>query len=248
MKKRILFISVILILTGCGKGGSDSNPAPAPGGGTPTGGGGTTTVPAPVNALLTLPSQNAVCTTGTITSATESTVLFTWNASANTNSYDLNLKNLLTSTTTVQNTASTQLNVTLLRNTPYSWYIVSKSSTTAATAQSDVWKFYNAGPGTVTYSPFPAEIISPTYAQSVTITTGMVNLTWQGSSVNPGTIAAYDVYFGTTTVPALLKSGVTDSFLNAVSVTSKTTYYWKVITKDILGNTSDSGIFQFSVN
>jgi hypothetical protein len=245
MKRGILIISVILILMGCGKGGSNSNPTP---GGSTTNGGGTTSIPAPAQASLTLPAQNTVCTTGTVTSSTESTIQFTWNASANTDSYDLYLKNLLTSITTTQNTTSTQLNVTLLRNTPYSWYIVSKSTKTATTAQSDTWKFYNAGPGTITYSPFPAEIISPTFAQNVTATAGTVNLTWKGSSVNPGTITAYDVYFGTTTSPAILKSGVTDSFLNNVSVTSNTTYYWKVITKDILGNTSDSGIYQFSVN
>jgi hypothetical protein len=232
MKNRILFIALILILQGCG-GSKKNNPAPSN---------------SPAKAVLTSPTQNAVCTTGTIISATQSSILFAWDASANTNSYDLVLKNLLTSATTTQSTTANQLTVTLARNTPYSWYIVSKSSQTATTAQSDTWKFYNAGAGVVTYAPFPAEIISPTFGQNVTASSGTTNLTWKGSSVNPGTITSYDVYFGTTNNPPMVNNAITDSFVNGVAVTSKTTYYWKVITWDMDGNSSDSGLYQFTVN
>lgn len=231
MRKGLLIISFVLALLGCGSS-KKSNPAP---------------VLPPVAVVLTTPAQNAVCITGTVVSGTQSSVNFTWAASANTNSYDLVLKNLLTSASTTQNTTSTSLSITIDQNTPYSWYIVSKSSQTAATAQSDTWKFYNSGPGVVTYPPYPAEITAPTFGQTVTASSGMVNLTWTGGSVVSGTIVNYDVYFGTTTTPALLKGNVTDSFLNNVSVTSGTTYYWKVITRDNAGNTSDSGIYQFSV-
>lgn len=242
MKKGILLIiPAILILMGCG-GGKQNDPTPAP-----------VQVSAPNKVALSAPAINSVCTTGTIISATQSSISFSWAASSNTDSYDLYLKNLLNSAVTTQNVTATQATVTLLRNTPYSWYIVSKSTKTTTTAQSDVWKFYNAGSGTVTYAPFPAEITSPTFAQNVSATAGAINLAWAGSPVNTGTIvttpiATYDVYFGTTNTPPVLKSGVADSFLNNVAVTSKTTYYWKVITKDALGNTSDSGLYQFNVN
>jgi hypothetical protein len=229
MRNWILFIALILVLQGCKK----NNPSPAV---------------SPAKAVLAAPSQNAVCTTGTIISATQSSIVFTWDASANTTSYDLVLKNLLTSATTTQNTTANQLTVTLARNTPYSWYIVSKSTKTATTAQSDTWKFYNAGPGVITYAPFPAEIISPTFGQSVTASSGTINLTWKGSSVNPGTITSYDVYFGPTNNPPMVNNAITDSFVNGVAVTSKTTYYWKVITWDMDGNSSDSGLYQFTVN
>ena len=123
MRNFILVIASIIILQGCG-GGKKNNPSPSP-----------------KKAVLTSPAQNAICTTGTIISNTESSILFTWNASPNTNSYDLVLKNLLTSASTTQNTTSTQLTVTLARNTPYLWYIVSKSTLNGATAESDKWKF-----------------------------------------------------------------------------------------------------------
>jgi len=231
MRSWILFIASIIILQACG--GKQNTPKPAN---------------TPGKAALTSPAQNAVCTTGTVISGTESSILFTWDASANTNSYDLVLKNLLTSATTIQSTTATQLTVTLSRNTPYSWYIVSKSTQSGTTTPSDTWKFYNAGPGVITYAPFPAEVTSPTFGQNVNASSGTIDLTWKGSSVNPGTITGYDVYFGTTSNPPVLKSGVTDAFINGVSVTSKTTYYWKIITWDIDGNSSDSGLYQFTVN
>ena len=201
----------------------------------------------PDPATLVFPALNAVCTAGTVISTTQSTVIFNWNASANTNSYDLTIKNLLTGVTTTQNVGTNQLAVTLLRNTPYSWYVVSKSISTSTTAKSDTWKFYNSGPGTVNYPPFPAAITAPVFSQNITAANNVVNLLWTGSDTD-GDIVGYDVYFGTTSSPPLLKSNVADMFLNNVSVPTKTTYYWKIVTKDLMGNTSDSGLYQFTVN
>jgi hypothetical protein len=229
MRSRVLAIALILMLQACG-------------------GKHEAVVPSPSKVLLTAPAQNAVCVTGTSVSNGQSSVSFTWGASANTDSYTVVLKNLLTSASTTQNTTSTQLTITLDQNTPYSWYVVSKSSQTSATAQSDTWKFYNSGPGIVTYPPYPAEITSPTFGQLVTAASGTISLTWTGSSVTAGTILNYDVYFGTTSTPAIFKGAITDSFVNSMSVVSGTTYYWKVITRDKAGNTSDSGLYQFIVN
>ena len=234
MKKELLIVLAIFLLMGCG--GKSNNPTPTP-----------PSVPKPTQATLSAPVQNAVCATGTIISATQSSISFSWNAAANTNSYNLVIKNLLTSDSTTQNTTQTQLAVALLRNTPYSWHVVSQSTQTTATAQSTVWKFYNSGPGVVTYAPFPAEITSPTFGQSITATAGTINLTWVGSVVSPDVIASYDVYLGTTSSPAIAASAITNSFLNNVSVTANTTYYWKVVTRDVTGNTSDSGLYQFMV-
>lgn len=228
----LLIITTIFILMGCG--GKKSNPIPQP--------------LAPTAVLLGTPQQNSVCIIGTIVSATQSTVIFGWSSSEFTDSYDLTVTNLLTGTSITQNFTATSGSLSLLRNTPYSWYVTSKSNTSTSTAQSSTWKFYNAGAGTVTYAPFPAAIISPTFEQMVTTTTGTVNLTWAGSTVTTGTTLTYDVYFGTTNTPVVLKSSITDSFLNGVAVTSKTTYYWRIITKDTAGNASDSGLYQFSVN
>ena len=241
MRKSFVIVCWILLLTGCKKtnsgstGGSNPNP------------GGSNTAPAPTKATLTFPDQNGLCISGTDLSDSFSTVTFTWSAGSNTDSYDLNLKNLNTSVSTVQSTSQSTLSMSLQKNTPYSWYIISKSGKSSTTAQSDTWKFYNAGKGIISYAPFPAEITSPAYGEMVVATGGTINLTWQGSSVIAGTIASYDIYLGITKTPGLLQASVSNSFLNNVTVSSNSTYYWKVITRDHAGNTSDSGLSQFSV-
>ncbi|OCX50836.1 hypothetical protein BEL04_19095 [Mucilaginibacter sp. PPCGB 2223] len=226
MRKRIIILlTATCVFTGCSKKNDTKD------------------IPDPVAAILTFPAQNSACTTGTVISSTQSTIVFTWNSASNADSYEIDIKNLLTGTISTQTITTNQYTATLLRDTPYSWYIVSKSSSSAVTAKSDVWKFYNAGVGTVSHPPFPADNLSPTFGQSVTGST--VNLTWTASDPD-NDIAGYDVYFGTNSTPAISKSNITAQFVNGVTVTPGTTYYWKVITKDAAGNTSDSGTFQFS--
>lgn len=226
MRKGLLFLVIIILYQSCG--GKKSAPIPA------------TT---PGKAVLATPAKNSLCVTGAAISATESSVTFSWNASDNTDEYDLVVKNLLTSTISNQTTPLTQLAVTLLQNTPYSWYIVSKSKKNSTTTQSDSWKFYNSGSGIITYAPFPAEIISP--APNEIITSATADLSWKGSATDPSTIANYDIYFGSTNTPLVFKTNLTDTVLKSVNLASNTTYYWRVVTRDISGNTSDSGLFQF---
>jgi hypothetical protein len=226
-KLSILLAILTFLAMGCGKK-SDATP------------------PAPGAATLSFPAQNSACTTGTVISATQSSITFTWNSASNADSYELSYRNLLTGLSAVQTTTSNQLTVTLLRNTPYSWFVVSESSKTSATTQSSTWKFYNAGAGTVSHPPFPADNLVPTEGQSVTTTTGSVSLSWTGSDPD-NDIAGYDVYFGTTATPPVL-TNTTSTSVNIVAVTSGSTYYWRVVTKDAAGNTSDSGLFQFTVN
>jgi hypothetical protein len=235
MKKKCLIFFMVLITAACSNKGSD-NPTPP-----------VVTVPSPAQASLTAPAQNAVCTAGSVLTDSTTSVTFSWNTSANTNTYGLAIENLLTNAITTQSTSATTLAVTLSRNTPYQWYVVSQSSKTTTTAQSSTWKFYVAGPGVVTYAPFPATITAPTFAQSVTASSGTINLTWTGSDVE-NAITGYDVYFGTGSTPVLFQSGITNMYLDNVNVSSGKTYYWRVITKDSFGNSSDSGVYQFSVN
>lgn len=233
MKKlNYIIFALSFVLASCG-GGGKNDPVPDQ--------------PPPDKALLVFPEKDAVCTTGTIVSATVSSLTLKWNAAANTDSYDVTVKNLLTGTLTTQTTAKTELTVNLLINTPYSWVIISKSAKVSTITTSDTWKFYNSGPGIVSYAPFPADIVSPYFKQNVTATNGKVTLDWNGSDVD-GDIVSYDVYFDTKASPAIFKTGITDSILNDVAVTSGTTYYWKVIIRDSKGNSSDSGIFQFAIN
>lgn len=233
MKRGFYFLGYLLIIA-CGKEDSQQPipTAPAP--------------QAPAAAILLFPVQNEECTAGIIVSNTQSTITFSWKSAVYAESYELHVKNLENGISIFQSTMLTSLNLTLSRNTPYSWYVVSKNIKSATAANSATWKFYNSGAGKTTYAPFPAEIVSPEMGQRL-IAVDKVTLDWIGSDVDED-ILNYDVYLGTSQNPSLLKEKVLESVLNEVSVKPNTTYYWKIITRDTEGNSSDSGVFQFSVN
>lgn len=233
MKNKILLLTLLFIAGCAGKKSQDPIPA-------------VTGNAVPSKAVLTFPAQNAVCSSGTIVSATQATIVFSWNAATNADGYEIAIKNLLTGSVSTNQTGTNVYTTNLLRGTPYSWYVVSKSNANTTTTSSDTWKFYVAGLGAVSYSPFPAALLSPSFGQIISSTTS-TTLTWTGSDVD-NDIAGYDVYLGTIASPPLLKSNVTDQSLSALNLTANTTYYWKVITRDLQGNTSDSGVYQFKIN
>ncbi|SDL84977.1 hypothetical protein SAMN05421813_1036 [Daejeonella rubra] len=202
--------------------------------------------PQPEKAILTFPIDNTICLEGNIISNTESSINFTWNSSNNTDAYEFSLKNLITGVSLIKLVNTTNIEVSLLRNTPYSWFVSSISTKNAFIAKSDTWKFYNSGPGSISYSPFPAEIIAPKKEESVQPISGNINLEWKGSDVD-GDIINYDIYFGSSLIPPIFISKTTYTTLKDVPVKENITYYWKVITRDSKGNLSDSGLYQFVV-
>ena len=227
MKFKVLIIIFFLfIFPGCQKGEKAS--------------------PQPEKATLVFPVDNSVCVEGTILSLTENSINFTWNSSNSTDSYEFSIKNLITGISIVKVVNAPNIEITLLRNTPYSWFVSSRNTKNSFIAKSDTWKFYNSGPGLISYSPFPAEIISPKKSEVVQSISGNINLEWKGSDVD-GDILNYDVYLGTSITPIILSSRLTTNSLNNVAVKENTIYYWKVITRDSKGNLSDSGLNQFTV-
>ena len=82
----------------------------------------------PSKASLTFPLQNELCTQGTIISATQSSLVFKWTATTNTDHYIVTLTDLVTGTATTQTATTNQLAIVLLRNTPYSWNVTSVSA------------------------------------------------------------------------------------------------------------------------
>ena len=229
MRQLIFILISVVILTGCGKGTVKKDDAP----------------PASNKPVLLSPAQNEICEQGKVISATSSSVTLKWNAVSNANSYEINIKNLTDGSVITQTVNATQLDVALTRNAPYSWSVTSKATAGGATAKSDTWKFYNSGPATISYAPFPAEIVAPAMNQIVAIVNGKITLSWNGSDVD-NDIVSYDVYLSDSPTPTLLRSNVTVNSITDVVVTGGTKYYWKVVTRDGKVNTSDSGVYKFS--
>lgn len=203
-----------------------------------------TITPPPTAAILNSPINNEACNTGVIVSDTESKITFNWQAGSNVDTYLLTVTNLLNKEQITQSVSSTSAEITLKRNTPYSWLVTSKSNKNTSTADSEKWKFYNAGLANSTYAPYPAEIISPKLGQTVTATNGKITLEWKGADAD-NDIKNYDIYLGTTKTPSLIKGEHVGNTLTEVAVNVTSTYYWKVITRDSKGNTSDSGLIEF---
>ena len=230
-----------LTLISCGGGGDD-------GGGSGGGGGGGNVINPPGKSTLTAPANNKTCETGTSVSDTQSEVTFTWGASADTNTYDLKITDLNSSTITNKTGLSTTTTkVTLDKGVPYSWNITSKSTASTTTTASDTWKFYLAGTGVVNYAPFPADLKTPASGSTVTRDgDGKVAFTWDGSDPDTGDTLKYTLYVDTTDgkqTPATALSNLTAKTAS-VALEAATTYYWRVKTSDGT-NSSYSIVYSF---
>lgn len=214
-------------------------------------GGSTVTPPPPTPdpptaAILTFPDDNEECTTGTEVNATQSSVTFTWQASQNTDLYDLVLKNLDTNSILTFSSSTNQIAIIINKGTPYSWYVVSKSNSVTQTATSATWKFYNAGDPVQSYAPFPADLVAPDMGANLT-GVSMVTLEWSGSDIDDD-IVSYDIYFDTTSPPTTQLGGTLTVTTIDAPVSAGNAYYWRVIITDSEGNNSESEIFEFRVD
>ena len=205
-------------------------------------------VPAPGKSGLSAPENNEVCYEGEEVDDTNSSVTFSWEASSDTDSYDLQITNQETNQTqTESGITSTSKAVTLATDVSYSWKVASKANDTSDTTDSDTWQFYLAGDGQENYAPFPATIISPTSGAAVDASNGLVTLSWEGNDPDEGDSLTYTIYFDE--VDGLqdpIEEDVLESSLE-VSVESGTTYYWRVKTSD--GKSSSfTLVYSFIVN
>jgi hypothetical protein len=227
MIRNIIGLFVLAVFVSCG--GDDGPP------------------PAPQGAALVFPEENSECTTGTEVNQTSTQVTFRWMASSNTERYTLNVVNLNTNVPQNLSTVSTSASLTLAKGTPYSWSVTSQNASSDQVATSETWLFYNAGSQT-TYAPFPAQLVHPLSGSTVIKdVANEVLLEWTGADVD-NDIESFEVFLSTTNPPttSVGLANATDMELS-VSVESGTVYYWKLVTTDLEGNTSDSGVFDFKV-
>jgi hypothetical protein len=179
-----------------------------------------------------------------VVSESNNRITFQWNEAQNTDSYTLVIKNLNTNQEINQSANTNQAAVTLDRGTPYQWSVISKAQGTTTTASSATWKFFNAGEGITNYAPFPADAVYPARGTQIQ-TSGTITLEWVGADVDDD-ISGYEVYLDTATDLTVEPVTTTDSSLE-VTVASGQSYFWKVVTFDSAGNSSNSEVFEFSV-
>lgn len=201
----------------------------------------------PTSALLEHPEENSECTTGLDLGGTTTEVQFRWQAAMNTDTYTLKVTNARTNQEQSITTAALFASLPIEKGELYSWFVITENSDVQEEASSTVWQFYNSGFET-TYAPFLATINKPLSGQTVfKDINNDVTLDWDGSDIDDD-IDGYEVYFSTVSPPeALVESTNAFTTSTQVAVVSGGVYYWKVITRDEEGNTSDSGVYEFRV-
>ena len=242
-----LYILSFVLIISCSEDDDDSGtttpavtqqPAPAP----------TPQVPTPGKSNLSAPENNEVCYEGEEVDDRNSEVTFSWDASSDTDSYDLVINNQETSQSqTESGITSTSKAVILATDVSYSWKVVSKANDTSDTTESDTWQFYLAGDGQENYAPFPATILSPTSGAALDANNGSITLSWEGNDPDEGDSLTYTIYLDE--VDGLQDPIEEDSSETEleVSVESGTTYYWRVKTSD--GKSSSfTLVYSFIVN
>ena len=205
-------------------------------------------VPTPGKSSLSAPENNEVCYEGEEVDGINSEVTFSWDASTDTDSYDLVITNQETNQSQIESgITSTSKVVTLATDISYRWKIVSKANDTNDTTESDTWQFYLAGDGQENYAPFPATILSPLSGAAVDSNNGSITLSWEGNDPDEVDNLTYTVYFDEIDglqVPFEEESSETSL---EVSVESGNTYYWRVKTTD--GKSSSfTLVYSFFVN
>jgi len=226
--RTIVTLMAVFMLLGCG--GSKDAPIPAPGA-----------------VSLSNPADNTACLKATSVTGNSAPITFSWGAASNASSYRLTITNLTNQAVTTVDAGSALSNsVNLDVNTPYSWKIAAINTT--GETPSSVFKFYLSGNALTNYAPFPADLTLPATG-SVLNANGasslQVTLQWVGSDTD-NDIASYSVYLDNTNATTQVVASQTGNSL-AQSLSSGKTYYWKVVTTDKKGNSSNSVVGTFQI-
>lgn len=245
MKKVQFLIVLILHIVSCGTEEDASDPKSSI---VQTPPNNTATVPTPGQSSLSAPANNEVCLEGQEVDATNSSVTFSWNASTDTDSYDLVITNQKTnSSQTEAGITSTSKEVTLENDLSYSWKIISKANDTSDTSTSEVWQFYLAGDGQENHTPFAATVLNPLAGTAVDATDSSIGLSWEGNDPDADDTLSYTIYFGETNPPQETIAEDVSETSKEVPVESGKTYYWRIKTTDGI-NSSFTLVYSFLVN
>lgn len=233
MKKYITSFLTAALLTLAACGGGDDQPLP------------------PEAPRLIFPENNSECLEGIADQNNPelSNIVFRWQPADHAVSYSVSIKNLITGRTVTEASNDASLGIALLRGTPYSWSVTATGAPGTATALSETWKFYNAGEGIISYTPFPADLVYPTSGVSLNLNgTNSLEFRWEGADAD-NDITGYEVFLDTKNPPAIsVGSNGNVPRLTVTGLSPGATYYWRVVTYDRAGNNSISEVSQFLVS
>lgn len=129
---------------------------------------------------------------------------------------------------------------TLELSRTYYWKVSAIDSKNART-EGDVWSF-----STIISNP-PLAPASPSPANGATNQTlWRLSLSWSGSDPDSGDTLTYDVYFGITSEPPLVRQNLDETTYSPIQpLLPMTTYYWKIVARDNNGLTTEGEVWHF---
>lgn len=197
----------------------------------------------PEKVELLFPEDNTECHEGTLISENQSEVPFRWTESNNTDFYEVFLENLESGTQSLTLSDINETNIIINRATAYKWHIVSKSNSSEESTKSESSQFYNAGEEVVGHAPFPATVLFPVSGSEVVANSDMLDLRWSGNDLD-NDIISFEVFYGTENPPTN-NSGKLNENTYSLDVSKNHRYYWRVLTYDSSGNSSQSEVSTF---
>lgn len=95
-----------------------------------------------------------------------------------------------------------------------------------------------------TSAPNCATLTAPTNGNTSVAVNPSITLSWTAPT-SGDSASSYDVYLGTTPNPTTLLGNFTTTSTKVTGLTPLTTYYWKVVSKNSIGNTNSCSEFSF---
>lgn len=142
------------------------------------------------------------------------------------------------------NSSSVTKDVELEKGKIYYWRVSAKDSKGMSSGFSQVRSLYTeAIPSSNTLPSFP-ELISP--QQGAVIESDSVTLKWSATDAD-GDELVYDLYFGESSIPQLLKPDHTTGSYNIENLVKGTKYFWKVVVKDSKRGSAHGEAWSFTV-
>ena len=198
----------------------------------------------PAPAILIFPENHTECNEGVAIDDEWSLVNFQWNASTDTDSYEIWIKNSGNLTWESISTDKTEIEIQIARGVQYQWNVVSKNSNSTKKATSETWQFYNSGPGSSNYAPFTPTLIYPRDGQ-ILRSGDSYYFQWTTSDLDNDPIL-YDLFVGSHPDSLNLMKTLSDTKEFIYTYVNHNEWsYWKIHASDNHGNTSKSDIHSF---
>lgn len=180
----------------------------------------------PTAPSLLFPTNNLVCTNFNLE--------FDWNVAVDADgdsvSYTVDIATDSEFTTVLFSATTTETGntFTLEKGTTYFWRVKAIDSEGNDSDYSTTQTFFTEPDAETNTIPNAPELVSPFLGEKLFGST--VNLDWDATDTDNDSLS-YDVYFGDSNPPVLFAENIDITMLDA-TVSSGTTYYWRVVVKD----------------